>query len=75
MYAYLFIELGSSDEEDVVEKLKEMDEIKEAHILFGEWDIIAKVEVNSPEDLTTFIIDKIRSMKEVKMTSTMIVAK
>jgi len=75
MYAYLFIELGSSDEDDVIEKLKEMDEIREAHIIFGEWDIIAKVEVNSPEDLTAFIIDKIRTMPEVKMTSTMIVAK
>ncbi len=75
MYAYLFIELGSSDEEEVLEKLKEMQEVKEVHIIFGEWDILAKVEVNTPEDLTAFIIDKIRSMKEVKMTSTMIVAK
>jgi len=75
MYAYLFIELGSSDEEEVLEKLKEMPEIKEAHIIFGEWDVIAKVEVKSPEDLTAFIIDKIRTMPEVKMTSTMIVAK
>ena len=75
MYAYLFIELGKSDEDEVLEKLKEMIEVKEAHIIFGEWDIIAKVEVNSPEALTTFIIDRIRTMTEVKMTSTMIVAK
>jgi len=49
--------------------------VEEAHVLFGEWDIIAKVNVNGTEDLATFMIEKVRTLPEVKLSSTMIVAK
>ena len=42
--------------------------------LYGEWDIIAKVGVDKLEELDSLISDKIRSVKEIKETSTMIVA-
>ncbi len=75
MLAYLMITLNSSREQEVYNLLKNMPEIKEVHILFGEWDLIALVEVESTEHLGTFVIEKIRSLPEVELTSTMIVAK
>ena len=74
MLAYLLISV-TENEQKVVDKILELQEIKEAHILFGEWDVIAKVSIDSPEGLSALVMDKIRPLKEVKLTSTMIVAK
>jgi DNA-binding Lrp family transcriptional regulator len=75
MLAYVLISLKKQNTEEVLERLKQMKEVKVVHMLFGEWDFIAKVEMPNIEALTTFTIEKIRSMPEVEMTSTLIVAK
>ena len=75
MHAYVQIGLEESKEVDVYEALKALPEVREVHILFGEWDIIAKLELSAPEALGTFVMEKIRSLPGVKLTSTMIIAK
>jgi DNA-binding Lrp family transcriptional regulator len=75
MMAYVLISLKHSDERKVQEKLQKLHEMKEVHILFGEWDILACVEVETAEQLGTFVMENIRNLPEVKLTSTMIVAK
>ncbi len=75
MLAYIVLQLREADENSVLERLKSFKEVKNAHVIFGEWDIIAKVEVQDAENLASFMIDKVRPMKEVKLSSTMIVAK
>lgn len=75
MFAYVLIELESKDVGDILEKIKKNRRVKEAHVLFGEWDIIMKVDCQSPEDLATYIIESVRPIKGIKLTSTMIVAK
>ena len=49
MIAYLLISLQERNEEEVKDALKQFSEIEEAHMLFGEWDIIAKVNSENPE--------------------------
>ncbi len=75
MLAYVLIALKTCDESKVLDSLKQLPEVEEAHVLFGEWDIIAKVNVNGTEDLAAFMIEKVRTLPEVKLSSTMIVAK
>jgi len=75
MLAYVLISLKKSVEQDVYSKLEKIERIKEVNILFGEWDLIAKIEISSAEELGSFVMEKIRSLPEVNMTSTMIVAK
>jgi DNA-binding Lrp family transcriptional regulator len=75
MKAYVLICLKSSNEEHVLQKILKLKTIEEAHILFGEWDIIAEIKAKTPESLAKFVMDKIRSLPEVKLTSTLIVAK
>ena len=75
MHAYVQIALDGARETDIYEALKGLPEVKEVHILFGEWDVIAKLELSAPEALGTFVMDKIRSLPGVKLTSTMIIAR
>ena len=74
MLAYLLIRV-LEDEQGVMEELKSMEAVKEVHVLFGEWDLLIKLKMPEPEMVGTFVMEKIRSIKEVKLTSTMIVAK
>lgn len=75
MLAYVLISLLECDEQQIVDQLLEDKKILEAHILFGEWDIIAKIEAESPEAAGTYVMENIRSLPDVKITSTLIVAK
>ena len=75
MLAYVQVSLNKRNERDVYDKLINMPEVKEAHILFGEWDIIALLDMDSPEHLGSFVMENIRSLPGVNLTSTMIVAK
>ena len=75
MQAYVLIALDSAREQQIYEEIKEMEGIKDAHILFGEWDMVAKLELENPEALSAFVIQNIRAIPGVRLTSTMIVAK
>jgi len=75
MIAYILISLKHSDENEIQEKLQKHKEVIDVHILFGEWDLMAKVDVSSPEELGTFVMEKIRGLPDVRLTSTLIVAK
>lgn len=72
--AYILVKVQVGSERDIFNKLKKMNEVEDVNELYGEWDIIAKVKVNKLEDLDSLISDKIRAVKEIKETSTMIVA-
>ena len=74
MLAYLLVRV-LEDEQGVMETLKSMEEVIEVHVLFGEWDLLVKLKMPNPEMVGTFVMESIRSIKEVKLTSTMIVAK
>jgi len=75
MLAYVQIALENASEVDVKDQLKGFPEVRDVHILFGEWDLMVKLELESPEALAAFVMDHIRPIEGVKLTSTLIVAK
>lgn len=74
MKAFVLISLGDRSERDVLSELKTHPEVRSAFILFGEWDILAEVEVSNAEELGTFVMDSIRSRNDIRLTSSLIVA-
>jgi Lrp/AsnC family transcriptional regulator, leucine-responsive regulatory protein len=75
MYAYVLVAVDDSNVEDIVEDFRAMKEVEEAHILFGEWDMIIKIKAPEPESVARFVLEKIRNKEEIRLTSTLIVAK
>ncbi len=73
--AYLLILVKPGEETTVVEKLNQFDEVKMTDVVYGEYDIIAKVEVPDMSALQKFLIEKIRKIDEIERTSTMIAIK
>ena len=75
MLAYVQVSLDEAKEEEIYDQLSSMKEVKEVHILFGEWDMICKIELPTAEGLGSFVMSNIRNIPGVRLTSTMIVAK
>jgi len=74
MRAFVLISITGNDVHDIVDELKEIPEVKNVYLLFGEWDVISEIETESPESLATFVIDHVRSNPGVRLTSSLIVA-
>jgi len=59
-------------EKEVYEKLKGTTEITEVHPLFGEYDILLKIETDDIDSIGNVVINRIRSIKGVMDTKTLI---
>ena len=70
--AYVLLIVKPGEESNVAEKLKAVKEIKDVSVVYGEYDIIAKIEMENMEGLQNFLIKEIRAMDEIERTSTMI---
>jgi len=71
--AYILFKVSSGTEREVAKKISEFEEVLDAGIIYGEYDLIAKVSVQEMEHLNEFL-EKIRSIPSIILTSTMIVA-
>lgn len=72
MTAFILMVTAAGKEREVMEKLLTYPEVKEAYVVYGEYDLIVKVETETLKDLDHFITERIRKMPEIQMTSTMI---
>ena len=75
MQAYILVNTERGKEQEIYESINDLEEVLNAHIIFGEWDIIARVQVENSEALGTIILDKIRPLQGVTLSSTLIIAK
>ena len=73
--AYILFKVSSGSERDVCKKLAELEEVSEANIIFGEYDLIARISVQDLQALEDFLARKIRKIPDVFLTSTMIIAR
>jgi anthranilate phosphoribosyltransferase len=72
--AYVLATLKAGSERDVKDKLREIKEVTDANILYGEYDLIIKIELDGISELSDFILDKIRAISAIERTTTLIVA-
>jgi DNA-binding Lrp family transcriptional regulator len=64
-------EIGSEDE--VLVELRKLGNVKESYVVYGVYDIVAKVEAESMDKLKEIVTWKIRRLDKVRSTLTMIV--
>lgn len=71
---YILINADSGYEKKLLKQLREIENVKEAFLVYGTFDIISKVYTESLEELRELISSKIRKMDNVVSTITLIVA-
>jgi DNA-binding Lrp family transcriptional regulator len=73
--AYVLFKVASGTERDVAKKLVEFGEVNQADIVFGEYDVIARLTTPDLEKLEEFVSQSIRNVPNVLVTSTMIISR
>lgn len=70
--AFILATTKTGREKEVMNALLNIEEIREAHSVYGDYDLFIKVEAMDLDKLNEFIIEKIRSIPHIVMTTTMI---
>ena len=73
--AYMMMKMEAGMDDQVFAELKKLQEVEEASFTYGSYDVVIKVNFRTIEDLDRFLFEKIRRIKGIKETSSMIVAK
>ena len=71
--AYVFMNTEIGSESIVLEALKKIEEVEEAHALWGVYDIIASVKTDTINKLVSVITKKIENIKKINAKLTMII--
>jgi DNA-binding Lrp family transcriptional regulator len=72
--AYVLINCELGAESQISEEVKSMDYVKEILGVFGNYDIIIKLECKNVDGISETIAKKIRKMEKVNSTTTLMCA-
>jgi len=73
--AYSLIKTETGKDYPVLALVKRRKEVKEVALTYGAYDLIAKIDVDSPEALDKFIFEVLRKIPQVKETMTLITSR
>jgi DNA-binding Lrp family transcriptional regulator len=72
--AYVLFKVSSGTEREVAQKIAEFKEVLEADVVFGEYDVIAKMATDNLGKLQDFVSENVRAVPNILVTSTMIIS-
>ncbi|HUK79691.1 MAG TPA: Lrp/AsnC ligand binding domain-containing protein [Nitrososphaerales archaeon] len=70
---FVLINADLGAEEDLLKKLREIPNVREVYVVYGVYDIVARVEADTMEKVKETITWHIRRLDKVRSTLTMIV--
>jgi len=71
--AYVLVNCDLGYEAEIIDELKQIEDVKEVHGVFGAYDILAKVESANVKNLREIITWKIRKLNHIRSTLTLMV--
>jgi DNA-binding Lrp family transcriptional regulator len=71
--AFVLINSDLGAEDEVLKSLMGIKEVKEAHMVYGVYDIIARVETDTMQELENVVSWKVRRFDKTRGTLTMVV--
>ena len=70
--AYILINSEIGKEQEVQEHLLKLPNVVEAYVLYGVYDLIAKIEAEDTATLKNIVTQNLRDLENVRSTMTMI---
>jgi len=71
--AFVLINAEIGSEEEVLNSLKDVEGVEEAYIVYGVYDIVAKIKAETMDKLKDVVTWRIRRLNKVRSSLTMIV--
>lgn len=72
--AYIMIKVDGMTNREVLDKIVGLDETEEAFIIFGAFDIIVKAVFKTNDDMSSYVVEKLRGIEGVGETQTNVCA-
>ena len=69
---FVFITVDMGHMAPVVKKLKNIEGVKEAHMLYGSYDVVAKINADTMDELKEIVTQHVRQIDAIRTTLTMI---
>jgi len=73
--AYVLMRIKPGMDRNVLHNVKKLAQVKAVETLYGEYDMLIKVEVETLDELDSFIFDTVRTIKGVESSTTLIAIK
>lgn len=70
--AFVLINTEIGSESEVLDQIRKIDAVKESYIVYGVYDVVAKVTADTMEKLKEIVTWKVRRLDKVRSTLTMI---
>lgn len=71
--AFVLLNTHIGSEVDVLKELRKMEVVEEASLVYGSYDIVARLKSSSLEELKRTVTWKIRKMEYVTATNTIVI--
>lgn len=71
--AFVFMNIDAGGEQEVLNELRSIENVKEAHFVYGVYDIVARIEAETMDKLKEIVTWKVRKLEKVRSTLTTIV--
>jgi DNA-binding Lrp family transcriptional regulator len=71
--AFVLINTEIGSESEVLDQIKKIDAVEESYMVYGVYDVVAKVSANTMEKLKEIVTWNVRRLDKVRSTLTMIV--
>ena len=71
--AFVFMNLDTGGEQEVLKQLQGISNVKEAYLVYGVYDLVARIEAETMEKLKEIVTWKVRRLDKVRSTLTTIV--
>ena len=71
VFVLINVELGS--EREALKELRSIPNVKEVHLTYGAYDVIAKVEGENQDEVKDTVTNRIRTLPNIRSTFTMVV--
>ena len=71
--AFVFMNIDTGGEQEVLKQLQGIANIKEAYLVYGVYDLVARIEAETMEKLKEIVTWKVRRLDKVRSTLTTIV--
>ena len=71
--AFVLINTETGSEQEVLDELRKIDAIKESYLVYGVYDIVAKIGAVTMDKLKEIITWTVRRVDKVRATLTMII--
>jgi DNA-binding Lrp family transcriptional regulator len=72
--AYVLFSVSLGLEDQVCEEVKKVEDVQEVFVVYGVYDLIAKIKTDSMEELKELVTHRLRRMPNVRSTLTLIQA-